>query len=146
MGLSVLNPKGETMKLQQVALFVGILVVAPHVVAEDKVVKRSDAEKKAIAAIKKLGGKVTFAERKPGKPVIGVSLFNTKITNAGLVHLEGLTKLQTLDLQNTKVTDAGLVHLKGLTKLQRLSLSFTKVTDAGVKKLQAALPNCKMRR
>ena len=110
------------MKLQQVALFVLMLVVTPHAVAEDQVVKRSDAEKKAIAAIKKLGGKVTFAEKKPGKPVISVYL------------------------TATKVTDAGLVHLKGLSKLQMLSLSYTKVTDAGVKKLQAALPKCKISR
>ena len=45
----------------------------------------------------------------------------------------------------TKVTDAGLVHLKGLTKLQRLYLTDTKVTDAGVKKLQTELPKCRIR-
>ena len=44
------------------------------------------------------------------------------MTDAGLVHLKGLTKLQTLDLGSTKVTDAGLVHLKGLTQLQSLEL------------------------
>ena len=43
-----------------------------------------------------------------------------------------------------KLTDTGLVHLKGLTNLQSLSLISTKVTDAGVKDLQAALPNCKI--
>ena len=30
LGLSVLNPKGKTMKLQQVAVFVLMLVVAPR--------------------------------------------------------------------------------------------------------------------
>ena len=40
------------------------------------------------------------------------------MTDAGLVHLKGLTQLQWLDLAETKVTDAGLVHLKGLTQLQ----------------------------
>ena len=39
------------MKLQQVALFVGMFVVASNAFAEDKVVKRSDAEKKAIAVL-----------------------------------------------------------------------------------------------
>ena len=48
------------------------------------------------------------------------------MTDAGLVHLKGLTNLQSLDLDSTKVTDAGLEHLKGLTKLQSLSLSDTR--------------------
>ena len=43
-----------------------------------------------------------------------------------------------------KVADAGLVHLEGLTHLQYLNVNRTKVTDAGVKKLQAALPHCKI--
>ncbi|MEO2021815.1 MAG: hypothetical protein ABGX05_08295 [Pirellulaceae bacterium] len=51
-----------------------------------------------------------------------------------------------LSLIGTKITDAGLVHLKRLTKLQRLGLEFTKVTDAGVADLQKALPNCKISR
>ena len=35
------------------------------------------------------------------------------MTDAGLEHLKGLTKLQWLDLAGTEVTDAGLEHLKG---------------------------------
>ena len=53
-----------------------------------------------------------------------------------------LTCCAGLYLNNTQVTDAGLVHLKGLSKLQYLDLSNTQVTDEGVKKLQQALPNC----
>ena len=64
---------------------------------------------------------------------------------AGLEYLRGLTNLEAIDLENTKVTDAGLVHLKGLTNLQSLNLRHTQVTDAGVKKLQQALPKCKIR-
>ena len=100
-------------------------------------------------------------------------LCDTPVTDAGLEHVKGLTKLKALWLGGTKVTDAGLEHLKGLTKLKALGLgdtlemieinedSFfchqtekthlrtlggTKVTDAGVKKLQQALPNCKISR
>ena len=39
-------------------------------------------------------------------------------------------------LSQTKVTDAGLEHLKGLTQLQTLSLSQTKVTDSGLESLE----------
>jgi hypothetical protein len=70
----------------------------------------------------------------------------TQITDAGLVHLKGLTKLQSLDFSYTRITDAGLEHLKGLTNLGRLNLRDTQVTAEGVKKLQEALPNCKIDR
>ena len=47
---------------------------------------------------------------------------NTKVTDAALEHLKGLTKLQTLYLNGTRVTDVGLEHLKGLAKLRDLNL------------------------
>ena len=71
-------------------------------------------------------------------------LYDTNVTDAGLEHLNGLTQLQVLWLYDTDVTDAGLEYLNGLTQLQVLSLYGTKITDAGVKKLQQALPNCKI--
>ena len=39
-------------------------------------------------------------------------------------------------LDDTQITDAGLVHLKGLTRLQVLYLGDTKVSDAGVAEVQ----------
>ena len=44
----------------------------------------------------------------------------------------------------TKVTNAGLKHLTGLSHLELLALIDTQVTDEGVKELQQALPNCKI--
>ena len=85
-----------------------------------------------IAEIKKLGGKITLDENTPGKPVCGVDLSRTQVTDAGLMHLEGFAALQALWLPATKITDARLEHLKGLTQLQRLSLRGSKVTDAGL--------------
>ncbi|MFP6603467.1 MAG: hypothetical protein VB862_13130, partial [Pirellulaceae bacterium] len=52
--------------------------------------------------------------------------------DAEMVHLKGLTALQTLELHSPQVTDAGLACLKGLTELQTLDLSGTKITDAGL--------------
>ena len=89
-------------------------------------------EKNAVAAIEELGGWVTISEGH----VFAVYLDNAEVNDAGLVHLQGLTTLENLDLSNTRVSDAGLVHLKGLTKLYWLYLSNTKVTDAGLVNLK----------
>ena len=93
-------------------------------------------EKAAIAYFKKLGGRVKVVDKSPG---IGLDLLETKVTDAGLVHLKGLTKRQELYLGGTKVTDAGLVHLQGLKKLQKLELGttffteyYTKITNDGL--------------
>ena len=43
-------------------------------------------------------------------------------------------------LYGTKVTDAGLKHLKGLTQLADLNIRGTKASDAGVQDLRKALP------
>ncbi len=48
------------------------------------------------------------------------------------------------DLAHPNPALCRLEHLKRLTKLQSLYLQNTKVTDAGVKKLQQALPQCKV--
>ena len=49
-----------------------------------------------------------------------------------------------VNLEHTGVTDAGLVHLEGLAQLQSLYLRNTNVTDPGIEKLRQALPNCKI--
>ncbi len=94
---------------------------------------------KAIAEIEKLGGKVTVDEKSPGKPVIGVDLEFTKVTDAGLARIKDLPQLQSLNLSGTKVTDVGLEHLKGLTRLQTLYLWGTHVTDAEMEHLKGVV-------
>ena len=76
----------------------------------------------------------------------GLRLGFTQVTDAGLAHLKGLTNLTDLNLYRTQITDAGLVHLKGLTNLKTLYLTSTKVTDAGIAELQQSLPNCKIKK
>jgi hypothetical protein len=44
-----------------------------------------------------------------------------------------------LFLNSTKVTDAGLELLRGMSRMTKLNLSKTAVTDAGVEKLKKAL-------
>ena len=98
--------------------------------------KPKEGQAKAIAAIEKLGGRVTVDEKSPGKPVVGVRLSDANVTDADLEHIEALTNLRRLDLFRTKVTDVGLEHLTGLTQLQTLDLSGDHVTDAGLKFLK----------
>jgi len=65
-----------------------------------------------------------------------LDLSGSQVSDAGLVYLQGLTALQSLNLANTQVSDAGLVHLQGLTALQSFNLSGTQVSDAGLVHLQ----------
>ncbi|MHC4401889.1 MAG: choice-of-anchor C family protein, partial [Planctomycetota bacterium] len=58
-----------------------------------------------------------------------------QLTDAGLVHLEGLAKLKGLGLERANVTDAGLSNLSTLIELDYLSLNGTRVGDAGLKHL-----------
>ncbi len=78
------------------------------------------------------------------KYAVRIDLGGTRITDIGLEHVEGLTNLQILTLGGTCVSDAGLEHLTGLTNLESLYLNQTSVTPEGVKRLQEALPNCKI--
>ena len=66
------------------------------------------------------------------------------MTDDGLLHLKGMTRLTSLSLRGTNLTDAGLVHLEDLTQLNFLSLLDTEVTDTGIAELQKALPNCQI--
>jgi eukaryotic-like serine/threonine-protein kinase len=67
----------------------------------------------------------------------------TQVDNADLAHLVGLP-LTNLSLWKTRVTDAGVIHLKQMKKLQHLWLEGTKVSAAGIAELRAALPECKI--
>ncbi|MCP5557650.1 MAG: hypothetical protein H7A55_07830 [Verrucomicrobiaceae bacterium] len=81
----------------------------------------------------------TDAGLAPLAPIAGkiasIDLARTKVTDAGLAALSGMTGLKELHLENTAITDAGLDHLKGLAALEYLNLYGTKVTDAGIQKL-----------
>jgi Leucine-rich repeat (LRR) protein len=109
-----------------------VLALAPWMAVS---IRADEAEDNAVAAIEKLNGRITRGQKAKGKPIVGVDLSGTKLTDAGLKHLAGLKQLQWLLLSFNKVTDAGLKHLAGLKQLQWLDLSHTKVTDGGLKHL-----------
>ena len=77
--------------------------------------------------------------------MVGEVNMGTAVTDAGLEHLQGRTKVRELYLHRTQVTDAGLAHLQGLTRLVTLDLSRTKITDAGLEPLIPFRKCCKVK-
>jgi hypothetical protein len=51
------------------------------------------------------------------------------VTDAGLVHLKGLTKLADFDLGSAGASDTGVADLRGLADLRTLNLGGTQITD-----------------
>ena len=74
-----------------------------------------------------------------------LDLRGSSVTDRGLARLSHLKELRELSLKRTAVTDGGLAHLVGLTNLKWLGLSDTSVTIAAIKTLKQRLPNCAIR-
>jgi hypothetical protein len=145
------------MPVQRLSMLILGLLVA---VAPGRAAELDSARDKAVAAIQRVGGRISVDETAPGRPVIAVDfrrnkildadlkalaefphlkkldLYDTGITDAGLAHLASLTRLELLEINSPKVTDAGLKHLKGLVNLKELYLYGTSVSDAGMESLQ----------
>jgi len=127
-------------------------------------VREARQQQAAVAAILKLGGRVSYdyqfdaagsflsSGAPPGPEwlhaLLGDDFFrsvyqidflsllrDSTLTDANLERLKGLSQLKELFLSSTHVTDAGLEHLKGLTNLEVLALGSTRVTDAGLQYL-----------
>jgi hypothetical protein len=69
--------------------------------------------------------------------LVGVTLDDkSKVDEAGLARLKGLTSLTWIDVHDAPVGDDGLGQLKGLTQLTGLYLGGTRVSNAGVEQLK----------
>src|SRR4051812_29653768 len=80
-------------------------------------------EAAALAALEKLGAGIIRDKTKPEKPVVGVDLSSTTVTDTDLVHLRELKNLQAVSLGYcSDVTDKGVAHLNGLTAIRELYL------------------------
>ncbi len=66
------------------------------------------------------------------------------MTDAGLDAIRGMTGLEELSLYRTKVTNAGLAKLANLKELRAVDLRYSRATASGVHELVAGLPNCKV--
>ena len=102
----------------------------------------------AVSALMKMGCSIEYRNTQNRSPTVLESLRRllgeesrsvfwmhgnmSQITDAGLLHLHGLSQVQWLSLQRTQVSDVGLAHLRGLHHLEAISLDGTQITDAGL--------------
>jgi len=87
---------------------------------------------------------LTKSNRKKGNEIATAGSVNLKITDAGMHHLGALTSLEYLSASDTDITDKSVNILSQLSSLRRLDVSGTKITEEGIRKLQAALPDCRI--
>ena len=73
-----------------------------------------------------------------------LGLIDTKVTDAGMEHLNDIPTLKELRLNGDRVTDKGVQKLTKLKGLTKLSLGRTKVTPAGVNAFKKAVPTCEV--
>jgi hypothetical protein len=65
-----------------------------------------------------------------------LSLANSSVTDAGMVYLKDLNRLETLNLEGTRLTGVGLAQLKGLKNLRIIRLGESSVTGDGLAALK----------
>ena len=80
--------------------------------------------------------------RARGEGTDRLDLSNTRVSDAGLKYLKGLSHLHDLYLHDTRVSDTGLVQLQELGELQWLGFDKTYVTRTGMDNFARALPKC----
>lgn len=62
----------------------------------------------------------------------------------GIVHLRSLPSLRQLTIKAVPISDSDLVHFEGLSNLEDLNLYETHVSDEGCARLQRALPKLRI--
>lgn len=78
-------------------------------------------------------------------PIKSLLIRGNRISKPDLAQLAELVGLTIVSIYDSELTDADLVHLKGLSRLRTLNLFWAQVTDQGVDGLRAALPNCEIK-
>ena len=114
---------------------VGFGVVVQGLSAQEKPAP-TEAEKAAMAEIKKLGGNVLEIAQNDPRLDVAFHLADTKINDTHLALVKNLPRTMILNLRGAEITDAGLVNLKDLKGLTKLHLEKTKITDVGLEQLK----------
>src|SRR5262245_19997680 len=95
----------------------------------------TEPQQAALAAIKKVGGKVDLSHSRKIAHTIDFDF--TKVTDADLVHVTEFPTANTVSMRFAfNVTGAGFVHFIALTNLANLYLPGSGVTDDGLAHLK----------
>jgi len=146
----VSNPADVERSGQEVLRLLGTILEWPRLQAGQKLdllsTQISDAELKSLLANLHDLRFLSLAETKVGdaglvhlipmKNLQELHLDHTEITDEGLKLLASLPSLQILDLKGTRITDAGLAEVGNLTGLKGLYLTRTGITDFGLRHLR----------
>ena len=125
------------------------------------IVRSARIQRKAVAAIERDGGLVTYESRRTTKPrhrygrphstnwlvnAIGVDYFervvevrffsSARYLDEDFVQVGRLPALVSLSVASPNLTDAGMAQLRGLSKLSHLSLPDSEITDSGLRHLE----------
>lgn len=76
--------------------------------------------------------------------IFALSLVETKLTAACSTTLSRFGNLQFLDLSGVPIGDETVQDLSSLRNLRQLNLTATRLTTEGLKRVQAALPRCRV--
>lgn len=101
----------------------------------------TDVLRDAIQRIRQLQADI---ELFPNGDVKQVNFVGTAVDDEVLATVALFSQLQRLYLGATRVTDAGMKHLEGLKNLEYLGLHGTDVTAECMQQLRAKLPNCQV--
>jgi hypothetical protein len=108
--------------------------------------RTSEGRARALAIVRRRGGRCEIDKDSLSKPVVRVILFKSRRTDDEVCQLKWLSRLRYLDLAGTEVTNACLDSLHELRELQLLDLSGTRVTGTGLIEPQKLLPKLRIKR
>lgn len=158
-----LPPNRRRFRLSLRALLIGLTIFACW---QSPLINRARRQREVVAAIKEAGGSVVYdyqrarngallPDSQPKTPkrlravlgddlfcdVIEVDLNRAKIDDEWVARLNGLPKLQALNLAGTPISDAGIESLHALAHLKRAALDETAVTDRSLAHLARVSPH-----
>jgi hypothetical protein len=148
-------PKAEPLKRKRRwyqfslrTLLIVVLIVAIPCALLGRKIERKRRERKAVDAIRKLGGGVDYDNLEGPdcpdwlRPLLGENFFNevdwvswNDATDEEMQNLNDMPQLRVLLLNESHITDAGIAILNEKVHMQGLVLSHARISDAGLKHL-----------
>ncbi|MGE0377859.1 MAG: hypothetical protein AB7Q45_20795, partial [Planctomycetaceae bacterium] len=103
------------MWIRALACSVAVLLTLPTLRAADDAQPAAPEQQEAINAIKAVGGNVMPIAQNDDRLDVTLHLADQDVTDEQLALVAKLPKVAWLNLAGTKITDAGLAHLSGMT-------------------------------